>query len=162
MKKAGEISRFRGTLLYVVSLLLLPMSCQVRFSAAAFDRETSGDMLADAEDVAVGVFEPGDFAAVGGGPDAEFLVLGKGIFFRGDAAVAKPGGGGFDVLDLPSEDGALERSEIRDLGDANHVVADAHDQRKFIETYKLESKLAFVEGAGFVVVGCGYEADHLC
>ena len=49
-------------------------------------------MLADGKDVAVGVFEPGDLAAVGGGPDAEGLVLGEGILFRGDAAVAEPSG----------------------------------------------------------------------
>ena len=65
-----------------------------------------GRMLADREDVAVGVFEPGYFAAVGRGPDAEGLVLGKRVLFWGDAAVTKPGGGGFDVFDLPAEDGA--------------------------------------------------------
>ena len=89
--------------------------------------DLSGDMLADGEDVAVGVFEPGYFAAVGGGPDAEGLVLGEGILFRGDPAVAEPGGDGFHVFDLPTEDGALQRSEIGDLDDANHVAADAHD-----------------------------------
>jgi hypothetical protein len=39
--------------------------------------ETLGDVLADGKDVAVGVFEPGYFAAVGGGPDAEVLILGE-------------------------------------------------------------------------------------
>jgi hypothetical protein len=38
------------------------------------------------------------------------LVLSEGIFFRGHAAVAEPGGDGFDVVDLPSEDSALQRS----------------------------------------------------
>ncbi len=118
-------------------------------------------MLADGEDVAVGIFEPGYFAAVGGGPDAESLVLGEGILFRGNAAVAEPGGDGFDVFDLPAEDGALQRSEIGDLDDANHVAADAHDQGKFIEAYEFESELAFVKSAGIVVVFCGDEADHL-
>ena len=161
MKKAGASSRYQGTLLYVVSLLLLPMSCQVRISAAAFRGETLGDVLADAEDVAVGVFEPGDLAAVGGGPDAEGLVLGEGILFRGDAAVLEPGGGGLNVFNLPSEDGALQWSEIGDLNDANHVAADAHDQRKFVETYKLEAELAFVKAARFVVIRRGDKADHL-
>jgi hypothetical protein len=32
-------------------------------------------VLSDGEDVAVGVFEPGYFAPIGGGPDAEGLVL---------------------------------------------------------------------------------------
>src|SRR5467141_689684 len=123
--------------------------------------DLSGDMLADGEDVAVGIFEPGYFAAVGGGPDAEGLILGEGILFRGDAAVAEPGGDGFDVFDLPAEDGALQGSEIGDLDDANHVAADAHDQRKFIQAYEFESELAFVKSAGFVVVSCGDEADHL-
>jgi hypothetical protein len=69
-------------------------------------------MLTYGEDVAVGVLEPGDFTAVGGGPDAEVLVLGERILLRGDAAVAEPSGDGFDVLDLPTEDGALEGREM--------------------------------------------------
>src|SRR5947207_14143595 len=116
-------------------------------------------MLADGEDVAVGVFEPGYFAAVGGGPDAEGWVLGERLLFRRDAAVAEPGGNGFDAFDSPAEDGALQRSETRDLDDANHVAADAHYQRKFVEADELESELAFVKGTGFVVVLGGDEAD---
>src|SRR5438876_9520333 len=87
----------------------------------------SGDMLADGEDVAVGILEPGYFAAVGGGPDAEGGVLGESMLFRRDAAVAEPGGNGFDAFDLPAEDAALQRSETRDLDDANHAAAAAHD-----------------------------------
>jgi hypothetical protein len=45
-------------------------------------------MLAGAEDVAVGVFEPGYFAAVGGGPNPEGMILGERILLRRDAAVA--------------------------------------------------------------------------
>jgi hypothetical protein len=33
---------------------------------------------------------------------------------------------------LPAEGGALQWSEIRDLGDANHVAADGHDQGELI------------------------------
>src|SRR6266849_9479057 len=109
-------------------------------------------MLADGEDVAVGIFELGYFAAVGSGPNAEGLVLGERILFRGDAAVAQPGSDGFDVFDLPAEEGALQRSEIRDLDDANHVAADAHDQGKFIQADKFKSKIAFVKSTGVVVV----------
>src|SRR6266851_2545348 len=99
-------------------------------------------MLADREDVAVGIFEPGYFAAVGGGPDAEVLVLSEGIFLRRDAAVAEPGGDGFDVCDLPPEDGALQRRKVGDFCDANHVAAEVHDQCKLIEANKLKSQLA--------------------
>src|SRR2546425_6902257 len=83
----------------------------------------------------------------------------KGYFSGGGAAVAEPGGDGFDVFDLPAEDGALQRSETWNLDDANHVAADAHDERKFIQADELESELAFVKGAGFVVVLGGDEAD---
>jgi hypothetical protein len=86
-----------------------------RVSASAWGADWSRDVLADAEDVAVGVFEPGDFAAVGGGPDAEGLVLGEGVLFGGNAAVAEPSGDGLDVFDLPSEDGALQRVKIGHL-----------------------------------------------
>src|SRR6266851_7327865 len=122
--------------------------------------DLSGDVLADGEDVAVGIFEPGYFAAVGGGPDAEGLVLGEGILFGRDAAVAEPGSDGFDVFDLPTEDGTLQRNEIRDLDDANHVAAHAHDQGKLIQADKFKSELAFVKGAGLVVVLGGDKADH--
>ena len=64
-------------------------------------------MLADGGDVGVGVFEPGYFAAVGRGPDAEILVLGNGILFRGDVAVAELGSDGFDVFDLTACRGML-------------------------------------------------------
>ena len=119
-------------------------------------------MLAYGEDIAIGILEPGYLAAVGSGPDTEILVLREGIFLRGDAVVPEPGGDGFDVFDLPSEDGALQGDEIRDFCDANHVAADVHDQRKLIEAYIFKSKLTFVKGAGFVVVFGGDEADHLC
>src|SRR6266446_5468000 len=119
-------------------------------------------MLADAEDVAVGVFEPGYFAAVGRGPDTEVLVLHEGIFLRGNATVSEPDRDGLDVFDLPSQNGALQRLEIRHFGNANHVAADGHDQGKLIQAYELKSKLAFVEGARFAVVRRGDKADHLC
>src|SRR5882762_2980208 len=61
-------------------------------SGVSYRLGSLGRMLADGKDVAVGVFEPGDLAAVGGCPDAQVLVLGEGIFFRGHAAVAEPGG----------------------------------------------------------------------
>src|SRR5437588_13082017 len=106
-------------------------------------------MLADGEDVAVGILEPGYFAAVGGGPDTEGLVLGEGILFRWDAAVAEPGGDGFDVFDLPAEDGALQRSETWYLDDANHVATVVHDHGKFIQADELELELSLVNGSRF-------------
>ena len=69
-------------------------------------------MLADGEDVAVRIFEPGYFVAAGGGPDSEFLILDEGIFFGGDALLLEPGDDGFDVCYFPAEDSALQRSEI--------------------------------------------------
>src|SRR5467141_1643308 len=118
-------------------------------------------MLADGKDIAIGILEPGYLAAVGSGPDSEILVLGEGIFFRRNAVVPEPGGDGLDVFDLPAEDGALQRREIRDFCDANHVAADAHDQRKFIQAYKFKSNLALIKDTCFVVVFGGDKADHL-
>src|SRR5467141_707581 len=71
----------------------------------------------------------------------------KGYFSGGDTAVPEPGSDGFDVFDLPAEDRALQRSEIQDLDDPNHVAAHAHDQRKFIQANELESELAFIKGS---------------
>jgi len=78
---------------------IVSCQCSVRKDKSNLERynlswqcQVLGDVLADGEDVAAGVLEPGYAAAVGGGPDAEGLVLGEGNLFRGDAAVAEPGG----------------------------------------------------------------------
>src|SRR6267142_4809397 len=125
------------------------------------DQNLLGRMLAYGKYIAIGIFEPGYLAAVGGGPNTEILVLGEGIFFGGNAVVPEPGGDRLDVFDLPAKDGTLQGSEIRDLGDPHHVAADVHDQSKLIKTYELKSKLAFIKGSRSLVVLCGDEADHL-
>ena len=112
-------------------------------------------MLAYGEDIAIGILEPGYLAAVGSGPDTEILVLREGIFLRGDAVVPEPGGDGFDVFDLPSEDGALQWREIRDFCNSQAVPTDAHHQRVLIEAHKLEFQFTFIEGPRLVVILCG-------
>jgi len=118
------------------------------------------DVLGDGEDVAVGIFEPGDAVTGGGGPDAEVAVLDEGEFFGEDAAAFESAGDRRDVSDFPAESGALERREIGDFGDADFVGAGADDEGELIETDELEPELAFVVGARLVVVFCGDEADE--
>ena len=118
-------------------------------------------MLADREEIAVGIFEPGDFAAVGSGPDAEFLILGERKFFEGDAAIAKPFRGGGDVVDFPAKSGALARRVMRaDFADANVMAADKDDESELIEADKFEAELIDVKGARGVVIVGDDEADH--
>src|SRR4029077_9622527 len=97
-------------------------------------------VLGDAEDVAVGVLEPGDLVTVGRGPDAEVAILNEGIFFADDAALIEPSDDGGDVLDFPAEDSALERREIGGFGDADGAGAGAHHERVLVQADELKAE----------------------
>src|ERR1700728_612513 len=82
---------------------------------------TTSDVLLEAEDIAEGVGEPGDFGAAGGGPDAE----GVGVVHAGVTVEDNSGGGefgdlGIDVVDAPAEDGELLGLEISSEGGAEN------------------------------------------
>jgi hypothetical protein len=59
-------------------------------------------MLADGKHIAVGVFEPGNFVAVGCGPDSSFFVLDEGILLKRDAPLLKPGNDFLDRANISS------------------------------------------------------------
>jgi hypothetical protein len=120
------------------------------------------DVLGDGEDVAVGIFEPGDMVAGGGRLDAEVAVFDEEEFFGWDAAAGEPFGYGGDVFDFPSQGGALKRDEIGDFGDADFGRAGTDDETELIKADQLEAEFVHVVGAGLVVVFGGDEADELC
>src|SRR2546422_7875993 len=118
-------------------------------------------MLADGEDVSVRVFEPGDLVAAGRSPDAAFLVLDEGIFFEHNSALCEQVDDAFDIGDFPAEDGAPQRSEVRNLRNADLVAADFHHQRKLIEAYELAAEGTFIEGPRLLIVLRERKANHL-
>ena len=77
------------------------------------------DVLLEAENVAEGVGEPGDFGATGGGPDAERVgVVHAGVTVEDDSGVGEIFDYGFDVIDAPAEDGEGLGLEVAGEGGA--------------------------------------------
>ncbi len=117
-------------------------------------------MLTDAEDVSVWILEPGDLIASGCGPDAKFLVLNEGIFFKGDAARFEPGDESFDIPRFPTEDGVGGGSELLHFGDTDHGVAGLHHQGESVVADEPEAQLVFVELARSLGICSGNKSDH--
>ena len=109
-------------------------------------------MLRDAQNIPVGILEPGDLVAGRCGPDSDFGILDERIFFKRDAALLQPGNDSLDILNFPAEDGASHGSEIGNFGNANHVCTGLHHQRELIEAHELKAELGFEKSARFVVV----------
>ncbi len=56
----------------------------------------ASDVLAERENIPVGVFEPGYFVAGGGRPNAEFVLFKKTESLEGHASLLEPGNQFFD------------------------------------------------------------------
>jgi hypothetical protein len=69
--------------------------------------------LREAEDVAVGVLEPGDLGAAGSRPDALGVLSGQAVAFKLYALLFKSGEGFGDVGNLPAENGERMRLDSR-------------------------------------------------
>lgn len=91
--------------------------------------------LGEAEDVAVGVVEPGDAGAAGGGPDGEGMsVVHAWIAEELDTGMSERGDGGLDVRDLPAEHGEGLGCEGLDAGDAEGDAGRLKDKREGISS----------------------------
>src|SRR5580700_8398840 len=97
-------------------------------------------VLADGEDVAIGVLEPGDLRSSGGVPQAVFVLRKAGKAFEMHAAggelAREPGGVGH----LPAEDGERLRLEIADERGPQHDSLHVKHQGKTIFMDELKSK----------------------
>ena len=92
-------------------------------------------MLTYGEDVAVWIFEPCHLVTRGSGPNAEFAIFDEEYFSKEtprSRSQVTP-----NVVDFPSQDGALQGREIRYFCNANAVPADAHHQRVFLEETRM-------------------------
>jgi hypothetical protein len=117
-------------------------------------------MLADGENISVGIFEPGNFVAAGSRPDSCFFIIHPGIFLESDPALLKFGDFFFYVRNLPAEDGEWGWSEIG-FGDSDHGFAGPQDQRELVFADELKSDFAFVKASGLRGIFGGNETDDL-
>jgi len=63
-------------------------------------------VFGDGENVAVGIFEPGDFGcSVGRAPDAIWVLLEEGVALEGDSGCGELLHGGCDRRNFPAKDG---------------------------------------------------------
>ena len=69
-------------------------------------------MLTDPKDVAIRIFEPGNPGSARRIPDAQLLVLNEWIFLHRDAPLFQPADNSLNVVDLPTQDGALQWNEV--------------------------------------------------
>src|SRR5216683_606808 len=89
--------------------------------------------LRKAQDVAVGILEPGNFGAARGGPDTFGILCGQAIAFKMHAFAAESGDGCGDIRDLPAENGEWLRLEGgRDISNTEHDAIGIDGERKII------------------------------
>src|SRR6266446_2621501 len=89
--------------------------------------------LGEAQDVAVGILEPGDFGAARGSPDAFGILCGQAIAFEMHAFLFESGNGCGDIRDLPPENGERLRLEGRgDVGNTEHYAVGVEGQGKIV------------------------------
>src|SRR5262249_1696241 len=117
-------------------------------------------MLTYGKNVAIRIFEPSHFVAPRGGPDSELAILNERVFFWSDPSFGEPGSHRFDVFYFPAQHRALQRGEIRRLGNPDIVPADSHHQCILIDAHKFESELPLIKGPRFVVVPGEYKSNH--
>src|ERR1700682_2958559 len=115
--------------------------------------------LGEAEDVAIGILEPGDFGAAWGRPDSLCILSGQAVTFKLHASLFESGDSFGDVGNLPAENGERLRLESRrNIGDAEHDAIDVEREGKIILAEDAQTEHAFVEGPRFVSVEGGCES----
>jgi len=114
--------------------------------------ETSLDVVAEGENVAIGIFEPCYLISGGCGPDSQFLVGDEGVFLGHNTSFDEPQHGGSDVFHFPSQNGPLCRAESVRFSDADHVRARAQGEREIIEADELKAQLVDIEITGPLIV----------
>src|SRR5712671_4836680 len=89
--------------------------------------------LRKAQDVAVGIFEPGDFGAARSSPDAFGILCGQAIAFEMHALLFESGNGCGDIRDVAPENGERLRLEgSRDVGNTDHYAVGVEGQGKIV------------------------------
>src|SRR6267154_690044 len=115
--------------------------------------------LCEAQDVSVGILEPGDFGAARGGPDALGILRRQAIAFKMYAFAFERGDGFGDIRDLPTENGERLRLERRrDVGDAQHDAVGVQGEGKIVLAQNTQSEHAFVKWPRLIGIQSGGES----
>ncbi len=118
-------------------------------------------VLGDGEDVAVGVFEPGDFGgAVGCGPDTGRVLFEEGVVLEGDSSGGELLCGGDDVGDLPAEDRVGSGVEGFHASDADVSGVGTDDDGELVVGDEGEAKGVDVKAAGALGIDGGDEGEE--
>src|SRR5271157_69974 len=89
-------------------------------------------VLADGEEIAVGVFEPGDAGAAGGVPDSALILAGQFEVLEADALLRQFRDGFFDVVGLPAKNRERVWLEFRNWRDAQHDSVRVEDDGELV------------------------------
>src|SRR6266404_1538420 len=123
------------------------------------ERANASLKLCEAQDVAVGILEPGDFGAARGGPDTFGILCGHAIAFKTHPFVFENGDGCGDIRDLPAENGkGLWLEGWRDVSNAQHDAVGVKGDSKIVLTQDMQSEHAFVKWPRFIGVQGGGES----
>src|SRR4030081_2951030 len=109
--------------------------------------------LRKAQDVSVGILEPGDFGAARSSPDAFGVLCGQAIAFEMHAFLFESGNGCGDIRDLPPENGERLRLSGRgNVGKTEHYAVGGGGEGKIVLAQDMQSQHAFVKWPRFLGV----------
>ena len=115
--------------------------------------------MREAEDVAVGILEPGDFGAARRSPDSLRVLAGKAVTLEGNAFGGELRNSFNDIRNLPAENRKLLRLESgRNIGDAEHDAVGVKRKSEIVLAENAQAENAFVKRPRFVGVEGGRES----
>src|ERR1700734_150823 len=121
-------------------------------------------MFREAEDISIGILEPGDARTGGSSPDAKRILLHpvEVVTLEVNAGFDQFVDGGDDVGHLPAEDGALRRRVLFGHPQTDHDAIGIEDKRKrrFLIEQRQSERVA-IEDLGALDVDDGGEADDV-
>jgi len=104
-------------------------------------------VLANREEIGIGVFEPGDPRA-GGVPYSALILAGQFEVLEADALLHQFRDGSFDIVGLPAKNRERVRLEFRDWSNAQHCFVRVKDDSELVFADEAESQNIFVECFG--------------
>ena len=125
-----------------------------------------GDLLVrefgQAEEIFVGILEPGDQSAGGRGPDSLNVLLEKAVSLKADPGRFELGNRGTNVRHIPAENRTRQVGALLADGGAQHDAVGIEDERKGkVFAHQGQAEGVAIERAGFVDVDDVHECDEI-
>ena len=117
--------------------------------------------LGEAEDVTVGILEPGDARSARRLPDPALVLARHAVLLESDPALGQPSYSIFDIGDVPTRYGKRLRFEVLYVRDTQHRSVRVEDQRKVVFAHDRQTKNAFIEGTRIRKVCRGHKRHQL-